>query len=122
MKALILVAFVTLATQFTLTAEAAWMKDILVCDGGAATVSIDLGERRHVRLVVNNRAIAEYFANRSQGRGPLDIRDGKIEIGDRLNDGIFDSSQFRGFETKLENYPAVQVYRSGSGLVLRLVS
>ncbi|MGZ3694891.1 MAG: hypothetical protein ACXWQO_11990 [Bdellovibrionota bacterium] len=122
MKIIGIVALAIFATQFVPAAHAAWMKPILVCDNGAATVSVDLGERRNVNLVVNNQRIAEYFANNGGLSSSMRIENGQIVVGAGLNSGIFDSSQFRGFESAAANAPAVQVYREGSSLRLRLVS
>ncbi|MGZ3660412.1 MAG: hypothetical protein ACXVCK_09965 [Bdellovibrionota bacterium] len=106
----------------TLPAHAAWLKPILECDGGSAVVTVDLGERRNVQLTINDHNIADYFSRYHGYGSAMEIRDGRITVTAGLLRGIFNSSEFRGFESDVANAPAVQVFRDGSGLRVRLTS
>jgi hypothetical protein len=102
--------------------QAAWWKPILVCDGGAAVVDLDLGERRNVQLVINNKQIVEYFALNRGMQSSMNFSNGKIIVSAGLNQGIQYSGQFHGFDSNAANAPAVQVSRDEFGLKVRLVS
>jgi hypothetical protein len=100
------------------SAHAEWWQTVLTCDNGAARVEVDLGERRNVRLVITNADIRKYLSSTR-------INDlySSEEIRGRVNNGIFHSSQFRGFTregvsaTCYGGYAAtVFIYRDGNGL------
>ena len=122
MKLLNALAILALTLPLAPSAHAAWWKPILVCDGGAAVVSVDLGERRNVQFDLNNSQIVEYFLRNNGNSSALNFQNGHAYLGHRLDQGIFNSSQFRGFEANQANSPAVQIQRTGSGLYVRIVS
>jgi hypothetical protein len=77
------------------SAQAAWWVPVLTCDNGKARVEVDLGERRNVQIVITDPNIRDHFTKSG-------VRDfygfgGGDSVGGRVNEGIFYSSQFRGF-------------------------
>jgi hypothetical protein len=117
MKALMRIVLIVVGLGQALTAHAEWWQTALVCDGGAARVEVDLGERRNVQLIITNQDVLKYLA--STGLGASVIRG-------HVDNGIFSSSQFQGFRnqgfsaTCYSGYaPTVVVYRTNGGLVVK---
>lgn len=113
----------------TSSVQAAWWMPILTCDNGAATVDIDLGERRNTQLVIRNSQIISHF---NSARVDLTgtswfVWDGHLHnltnngnetvVPGEMNQGVFQPNQFRGFTSPV-SYGGRQfrVYRVGSGL------
>jgi hypothetical protein len=102
---------------FQTEANAAWWASALQCDNGAARVEVDLGERRDVQLVVEDPQIRRHLE-----RLTVNPNYSRVIVG-RTNNGIFRSSDFRGFlrqggsPTCHSGYaPTIKVYREGRGL------
>ena len=104
--------------------QAAWWVPILACDHGAARIEVDLGERRKVRIVITNKDVREYLYKSGVTFFSPHFRNGEA-IGTELKEGIFNSSDFRGFNRKGVSptchsgfAPSIKVYREGNGLKL----
>jgi hypothetical protein len=98
-------------------------KKVLTCDGGAATIDINEYERRMVQLVIKDDAIYQYFRSNTRAWSTMKFDDQKKEIvvSGGLEAGVFSPEQFTGFQVNATMAPAAQIFRSGSGLLVRLV-
>lgn len=122
MKNLLGLGLLILASLSAAPVRAAWWQPVLVCDGGSAVIEIDLGERRAVKFKISNRDITNYFGSRESIRGVLKFQGDEMSVGGFMDRGVFHASQFRGFQINTSMAPAVQVYREGEGLIVRVVS
>ncbi len=123
----------SLLCALSANAQAAWWKPALVCDDGAAVVSIDLGERRNVQLVIRNADIIRYFnESRSLTGTSWLVWDGRLHnltnnanvtmVPGELRKGVFASNQFRGFTSPVSYADRrFYVYREGRGLKVTIV-
>ena len=135
MERIVIKSFFSLLLLVALSAnaQAAWWKPALVCDDGAAAVSIDLGERRNVQLAIRNADIIRYFnESRSLTGTSWLVWNGRLHnltnnayetvLPGELRDGIFSSNQFRGFTSPVSYADRrFYVYREGGGLKVTIV-
>ena len=103
-----------LLALFSFQAHAAYYQDVLVCDGGAATVRVDIAERRNFQLIIPDRGIKRHFIQtitqpRKDYSGsiaalfPRDITgqprfEVEMIVNGNSRDGLFRSSDFMGFQ------------------------
>ncbi len=117
-NSILLVSFVFL--QMT-SAQAAWWVPVLKCDNGAARVEVDLGERRNLQLVIEDERVRKHLVSLTVNPSYVRVISGET------HNGIFRSSDFRGFMLKgvsptcHSGYaPTIKVYRERSGLKVAL--
>jgi hypothetical protein len=108
------------------SANAAWWAPVMTCDNGAATIQVDLGERRGVKIVIADQNIKSYLARIGVSDFDASSYGANDTIQAYVDQGIFNSSQFSGFTRKgvsdlgSGGYAAtVKVYREGKGLKLK---
>jgi hypothetical protein len=88
----------------------------LTCDGGAAVLDVDNGERRNLQFVIRDRAAIGYLATnvRVSTRGII-APSGEIILQGRQGDGVWDAAGFHGFEGGVDN-ASVTVRRESEGV------
>jgi hypothetical protein len=88
----------------------------LSCNGGAAVLDVDSGERRNLQFVIRDRAAIGYLATnvRVSTRGIL-APSGEIILQGWQNEGVWDPSGFHGFEGGVDN-ASVSVRRESGGV------
>lgn len=107
-------------------ADVNW-EHLLNCNNGEAIVEVDTGERRNIRLKINNSEAVEYVLGRGMGEliaGRLD-RSGNFDATGRVLHGVFNLGQFT-----YVNFPACysgtctpyffEAYRQNENLVFAL--
>jgi hypothetical protein len=92
-----------------------WEK-VLTCDGGAAVLDTDTGERRHLQFVIRNQQIIGYLASqvRVSTQGIIS-RSGEIIIDGRQNHGVWGGGDFQYMDGRVP-YVNVDVHREGGGI------
>jgi hypothetical protein len=93
----------------------AWNK-VLTCDGGAAALDVDTGERRNLQFVIRDQRIVGFFANqvRVSTRGII-APSGEIILHGRQNNGVWSGSDFRTMDGWVDN-ASIRVSREGGGV------
>lgn len=101
----------------------AWQK-LLTCNGGAAVLDVDTGERRNVQLVIRDRKVVDYLQSKSPSPMINARHEIVIEPNEPLKHGLFSARDF-GQDDFWSNrhpefaYPAV-VQRLGRGVRVTL--
>ncbi len=104
--------------------SATW-SPLLVCDGGAAVIDVDVNERRDFQLVVRDHDIVSYFESAFPG---MTLANAKGEYIARSADwyppGAFQKSDFHQFTepgNAITGHPVTVVEREGNGVRVSLV-
>lgn len=125
---------------FTATFASPSWKPIVSCDGGAMTIDVDTKERRQLRVVVHDLAIAKWISSgqydstyksnacgTSPAENPCTRPDGTLELPGSTAEGVFSASQFswlRGSAQLFsgERWVDFTAWRDGAGIRLEKMS
>lgn len=94
----------------------AWQK-MVTCNGGAAVLDADTGERRQVQLVIRDPNAINWLTGRvGMQLGPLDRGNGReLVVRGWTDNGVFSPADFRSMGAPLGGGDA-QVFRDGAGI------
>lgn len=104
------------------TAEAvystgSWQR-LLTCNGGAAVLDVDTGERRHLQLVIHDANAINYVTGAVHQQMLLDRGNGRELIAAGWSTaGVFQPSELGSFTEDASDYSSrVRVFREGKGV------
>jgi hypothetical protein len=110
------------AEPSTDTSEAAyssgtWQR-LVTCNGGAAVLDVDTGERRQLQLDIRDANAVNYLTGQiGMQLGPLNRGNGReLIVGGWSNNGAFSRGDFHAFSAPMATVGAAYVYREGKGI------
>ena len=97
-----------------------WQK-LLTCNGGAAVLDVDSGERRNVQLVIRDRNIVDYLQSKSPDSSMVNAsHEIVMQASEELIHGLFKASDFGADDFWTYRYPdfldAAVIQRDGNGI------
>jgi hypothetical protein len=109
----------TSATSEAAYSSGTWTK-VATCNGGAAVLDVDTGDRRNVQLVIRDRAAVDYLQSRSASPMVNARHEIVVQSGEPVMHGIFKASDFGADDfwsyRVPDFYNAAIVQRAGAGI------
>lgn len=104
------------------TSEAAYSsgtyQKLVTCNGGAAVLDVDTGERRQLQFVIRDANAINYLTGQiGMQLGPLNRGNGReLIVRGWSKNGAFSAGDFHALSSPISTVGNVYVYREGSGI------